>query len=331
MFMPDEDMEAGAQQPLLTRRSSTRLQERQQFQQSQQQAVVNVARSGQGILARLLVFLFWTIVSALALLWLYVYVGSLYIMVFHLDKPCDTPLGPWLVTWMLLPYAHAIFDPPPPREIGHEDERKRYNVRSGLLHSMWFTVGIFWFHSAKTCHTTNAQLYLWVKFVIHVYLLGVFMFLVFPVMLAFFCLQAFRLYHWLIDQGLISNPKAAHAETIESMEVIAYDPSIFASDDSLHDKRPAGECCCCQEDFGPAEIIVRTPCGHYYHKHCLGEWLKLAKSCPLCRSDLDVSQKDDQADGMSPEPRPAETSLEGDAELARQLQDEEFVAAAGFG
>merc|ERR1711869_159038 len=46
------------------------------------------------------------------------------------------------------------------------------------------------------------------------------------------------------------------------------------------------------EDLNAEKAILRTPCDHYFHKDCLGEWLKLAKTCPICRSDLDEATEE---------------------------------------
>jgi len=319
-------MGGSEQQPLLERRNSARLQERQQFQQSQQQVVLNLATAGRGFLARLLMVSFWLCMSAMALLWVYLYFGSVYIIIFHLDKPCDQPLGGWLVCWMVLPSLLALIDPGPPRETGYFNEQARrwHSVRCGFVHALWFGVGCAEFQWAKTCQMTNHQLYIWVRFVIHIYLFGVFLFVICPLMLAFCWLQAFRLYRELIDRGWISNPKAASAETVDSLEIVPYDPSLFAAEDGSVDLRPSGECCCCQDNFGPELLIVRTPCGHYYHKECIGEWLKMAKSCPLCRCDLDTSGKhEDVSEQASPELGLANSASEDDEEMARRLQAEE--------
>jgi len=32
--------------------------------------------------------------------------------------------------------------------------------------------------------------------------------------------------------------------------------------------------------------VVKTPCDHLYHKHCLASWLQSHRSCPICRTDL---------------------------------------------
>lgn len=333
MDLQNGDPELGARQPLLgPRRLSSRLQERQQFQQSQRQAVMLIARNGRGCLAFLLKAIFWALVFNALFLYLYLYIGSIYVIIFHLGEPCDQPLAWWLVFWMILPTLHALFDRPPPREEGWEQERLEHSRRAGIAHFMWFVCGMCWLHLSKTCVKTNAPLYLWVRFVIYVYSVGCFFLLVLPCLMTFLYIGAYSLYHALIDRGYITNPKAASSETVDNLEIVPYDPSLFASEDSDKDTRPSGECCCCQEDFGPDLEIVRTTCGHYYHKECLVEWLKLAKTCPLCRCDLDAGKKDDLEDDepVVTDPGPVGIDVEGDEELARRLQTEEFQAAGGF-
>lgn len=55
------------------------------------------------------------------------------------------------------------------------------------------------------------------------------------------------------------------------------------------------QCSVCLDDFTDKKDIVRTKeCNHVFHKQCLHGWLKVQRSCPLCRRDL----------GMSPDPHP---------------------------
>ncbi|WP_252177399.1 RING finger domain-containing protein [Endozoicomonas sp. 4G] len=52
------------------------------------------------------------------------------------------------------------------------------------------------------------------------------------------------------------------------------------------------ECAICQDQFVRTSNIVKTPCKHLYHVHCLHQWLKNKKSddsirtCPTCRAEL---------------------------------------------
>jgi hypothetical protein len=39
-------------------------------------------------------------------------------------------------------------------------------------------------------------------------------------------------------------------------------------------------------EYIPGEVIVQTPCQHIFHKRCCHEWLQLARTCPVCRTDI---------------------------------------------
>ncbi|KAG8825216.1 hypothetical protein FRC19_011892 [Serendipita sp. 401] len=47
-------------------------------------------------------------------------------------------------------------------------------------------------------------------------------------------------------------------------------------------------CAICLEDYKEADVCVRLPrCSHLYHKECIKEWLKTAKTCPVCRETVE--------------------------------------------
>jgi hypothetical protein len=46
------------------------------------------------------------------------------------------------------------------------------------------------------------------------------------------------------------------------------------------------ECCICMEDFVGTDVIVMTECSHVFHKTCCREWLRQARTCPVCRMDI---------------------------------------------
>uniref|UniRef100_A0A7S3L0S7 RING-type domain-containing protein n=1 Tax=Amphora coffeiformis TaxID=265554 RepID=A0A7S3L0S7_9STRA len=48
------------------------------------------------------------------------------------------------------------------------------------------------------------------------------------------------------------------------------------------------ECCICMETFG-RRTIVETSCKHVFHKQCCREWLRQARSCPVCRMDIPLA------------------------------------------
>ncbi len=45
-------------------------------------------------------------------------------------------------------------------------------------------------------------------------------------------------------------------------------------------------CSICLEKFIKDEKILKTPCSHFFHELCIREWLKISKSCPVCRTEL---------------------------------------------
>ena len=46
------------------------------------------------------------------------------------------------------------------------------------------------------------------------------------------------------------------------------------------------ECCICMTEFVDGDTIVATECDHVFHKRCCQEWLKQARTCPVCRMDI---------------------------------------------
>ena len=46
------------------------------------------------------------------------------------------------------------------------------------------------------------------------------------------------------------------------------------------------ECCICMESFTSTEVAVVTECNHVFHKQCCQEWLRQARTCPVCRMDI---------------------------------------------
>merc|ERR1712083_513736 len=95
---------------------------------------------------------------------------------------------------------------------------------------------------------------------------------------------------WMHQRGLLDSGPGSHAAAspgvINKIETVAFSPDLFSTG-TEEDKQPA-ECCVCQSCFDTVRPIKRTPCGHFFHEECLGTWLEnFAKSCPLCRTNLE--------------------------------------------
>ena len=59
------------------------------------------------------------------------------------------------------------------------------------------------------------------------------------------------------------------------------------------------ECCICMTDFVSGDAIVATECSHVFHKRCCQEWLRQARTCPVCRSDIPDSLPVESAASVS--------------------------------
>jgi len=89
----------------------------------------------------------------------------------------------------------------------------------------------------------------------------------------------------LVRRGLIRlprSPAAAPEDLIEQLPVVAFDPAVFNDETG----RYPSLCPVCLEAFAADRPIKQTPCEHVFHMECLGGWLQVARSCPLCRADL---------------------------------------------
>jgi len=84
---------------------------------------------------------------------------------------------------------------------------------------------------------------------------------------------------YAMSRGLLKSSKAANPKVIESCQVIAF---------SDMDSQEHPSCSVCLEEYCDSKPIVATPCGHCFHKQCLKNWLKMDRTCPLCRGDLEA-------------------------------------------
>ena len=47
-------------------------------------------------------------------------------------------------------------------------------------------------------------------------------------------------------------------------------------------KRNDSECTICMVDFESNEQLKMLSCGHYFHEHCIRDWLQIKAVCPKC-------------------------------------------------
>jgi len=98
-------------------------------------------------------------------------------------------------------------------------------------------------------------------------------------------------------------------DCIARIPTVPYDPNLFGPQDG---RLYHGECSICLEEFGPDDEIKVLPCGHPFHKECLGRWLCAQRTCALCRRDV-AQALEAGAKRPVPAPRPRDRVRVNDA------------------
>eukprot|EP00927_Polykrikos_kofoidii_P027163 TRINITY_DN24002_c0_g1_i2.p1 TRINITY_DN24002_c0_g1~~TRINITY_DN24002_c0_g1_i2.p1 ORF type:complete len:352 (+),score=49.63 TRINITY_DN24002_c0_g1_i2:123-1178(+) len=196
----------------------------------------------------------------------------------EIDEPCDKPLRLWAVVDFfstLYNWGHAAV-------VRYRGRRNASTMRQcwlrvhlvleTLFDIVWFSFGFYWLLSSKTCAETSPTFYKALKvYMILSFVVGVFVWI-----------NAIGLYtvvYHMVRLGVLRTSKGAPPETLKSMQVIKFDPDHELFKDNL-------ECCICLTPFSAESPIRATTCDHTFHEKCLGNWLCVNRTCPLCRFDL---------------------------------------------
>jgi ribosomal protein S27E len=86
------------------------------------------------------------------------------------------------------------------------------------------------------------------------------------------------LHHVLVNEASHAGAPAASDELLSSLvsETVApnADLSLF------------GECSISQEAFDYGDVVVSLPCGHRFKREPVHQWLRMHRTCPVCRVDV---------------------------------------------
>lgn len=58
-----------------------------------------------------------------------------------------------------------------------------------------------------------------------------------------------------------------------------------------HEEDGEEQCTVCRVEFEDMDEVAILPCKHYYHRECIGMWLKQKKVCPQCNKEITVENK----------------------------------------
>mmetsp|Transcript_2342 Transcript_2342/g.6910 ORF Transcript_2342/g.6910 Transcript_2342/m.6910 type:complete len:365 (+) Transcript_2342:107-1201(+) len=196
------------------------------------------------------------------------------------DKECGSPLKVWVLVGFsstiyhtihgaLLQYFCAI-DQNPVRQLPIWE--RVHLVVSTFFDLFWLGLGVAWLFKSETCASTAPRLFLSSQAYAIASILGtVFMIINMAGLLS--------IISYLIRNGVLRTKDAAPSGTLEALRVVKFDPD----DELFKDNK---ECCICLADFSKSMEVRFTSCNHAYHSRCLGNWLKVNRTCPLCRCSL---------------------------------------------
>jgi len=270
----DGTAEPTESEPLLRNQSGTREGNREQYRRNER----SVARQ---LLERYacplcccgIIFFTWSI-AAFAFYfigwWVWWHYGD--------SAPCDQPLGFWLLLQLIVATSATLSSVCP------------HGLRIILRFLPWVTLslGIYWVFLSKTCAKTNPELHNFVKLYIIFLAVTYIAWVTLTVVLVSLLIYAAM-------NGWLGPTAGANPETIGKIETWKYDPGVFCDPGNPADGRPPHECCVCSEAYSAEVPMKKTPCNHYFHTECLEKWLKVARTCPLCRMDLEEAVDDPES------------------------------------
>jgi len=206
-------------------------------------------------------------------------------------KECDIPMNIWFIVVIINIIYNINFNgksihrqvikllcryealghrlEPPPRRV-----RLYHLLISGFVFG-WHCLGVHWVRISKTCPDKAPNLYR------AMYLFSTFN-IVFTLFTTLSTLGLSQMLASLMRRGLLPSAmmtvdRSAPEGTLELQETVTFDPEALGD---------AAQCPTCLEDFSKEHVIKRTVCGHLFHEDCLAPWLRVNRTCPLCRADL---------------------------------------------
>ena len=58
--------------------------------------------------------------------------------------------------------------------------------------------------------------------------------------------------------------------------------------------KKTNQCAICQEDMKKNQLVLKTHCGHFFHKKCISKWYgkqNFTPTCPMCRAEQNSNYK----------------------------------------
>ncbi|GAA0167925.1 hypothetical protein LIER_22759 [Lithospermum erythrorhizon] len=85
------------------------------------------------------------------------------------------------------------------------------------------------------------------------------------------------------SNNLVDQERRQNKPTLQGLTTSKVETMLYKSHESQVD------CSICLGIFEDGEELkTLSPCNHYYHSKCVDDWLKIKKTCPLCRTPVGV-------------------------------------------
>lgn len=246
----------------------------------------------------------------------WVVLTSTYVLSF--DKSCDVPLKPyfWLATFQLV---LDVFRTDIMRYVFNWDSGSNqriplrvilYNMAYLLYALLVLRLGIssVFLDNDTTCNETAPELYNTTTAFVSLSLAawGTIFFgylLPFCVVAGMLTCNGYNPSEGVMGEGNAAATQpvfpAAYSMTGAPADCVDRLPVVIVNEEFL--TREETECCICMDNFHLQDIAVETACQHYFHKSCCREWLRHARTCPVCRTDIpsNMACHDDESDSAT--------------------------------
>lgn len=82
-----------------------------------------------------------------------------------------------------------------------------------------------------------------------------------------------------------------------------------------------GDCAVCMAEFQTGSIVKKLPpCGHVFHCDCIDSWLRVRKTCPICRAEVVVEANASFVGGAGANDDATEPEVEEESEADRNAR-----------
>mmetsp|Transcript_30830 Transcript_30830/g.70733 ORF Transcript_30830/g.70733 Transcript_30830/m.70733 type:complete len:330 (+) Transcript_30830:100-1089(+) len=300
---PDRSQTIDAQNPLLHRSSTTRLEGRTVVQErirTEAAQTIRVQMRSQIRMAMPLIVLVMISVVVVVFISILLTVRAFWATMQYWDFPCDQPLRYYvIVSWGYGSLAEKLINPKMrpllQQRFGSEPwQMFVYACVTAVPSWIIFGWGMGMVNKCHTCQDTSPILYSCIKDFIR--------FQIFAACIYFFIAYIFFLLaHRLMLRLMSINPVQSCVQSVEKLPQLEQSSSLLLDPDDGQVK----DCCICLGALAGPSVVVKTPCEHLFHLDCLKAWAKAHVDCPLCRApigEVDKNEADATCDDLEASP-----------------------------